>query len=165
VLEYGAATGLLGFALHPLVADVVLADVSLEMLAAADEKIAAGRLHKARTLLLDFTSAPPRDAAFDVVCTFMTLHHAPDTDALLRAFHDALSSGGFVCIADLDREDGSFHGPGFTGRTGFDGSELRAMLERNGFRDVRLETVFEVTRATASGPRAFPVLLATAVRT
>ena len=164
VLEYGAGTGLLGLALQPLVAEVTLADVSREMLSVAAEKIASAELHNVRTLLLDLTSAPPPESRFDLVCTLMTLHHIPDTDAILRAFHAALSRGGTVCIADLDREDGSFHGPGFTGHNGFHRAALGAKLERSGFRDVCFDTVFEVQKETASGLRAFPVFLATATR-
>lgn len=164
VLEYGAGTGLLGLALQPLVAELTLADVSREMLAVADEKIASRKLHNARTLLLDLTSAPAPEARFDLVCTLMTLHHIPDTDAILRAFQGVLARGGTLCVADLDREDGSFHGPGFTGHAGFDRAELGARLERSGFRDVHFETVFEVSRAAASGTRVFPVFLAIAVR-
>jgi ubiquinone/menaquinone biosynthesis C-methylase UbiE len=164
VLEYGAGTGLLGLALQPLVAQVTLADSSREMLAVADEKIASGGIRNARTLHLDLTAAPVPELRCDVVCTLMTLHHIPDTDGILRAFQRLLSSGGFVCIADLDREDGSFHGEGFAGHNGFERAELRAQLERSGFRDVRLDTVFEVSKATAAGTRAFPVFLATAVR-
>jgi 2-polyprenyl-3-methyl-5-hydroxy-6-metoxy-1,4-benzoquinol methylase len=164
VLDYGAGTGLLGLALQPHVARVTLADASREMLAVADEKIAAAGLRNATTLRLDLTAAPAPKLQFDLVCTLMTLHHVPDTDAVVRAFHGLLSSGGFLCVADLDREDGSFHGAGFTGHDGFDRTDLRARLERSGFCDVAFETVFEVRRDTAAGSRVFPVFLATAVR-
>ena len=164
VLEYGAGTGLLGLALQPLVGDVTLADGSREMLAVADEKIASAGLRNVRTMHLDLTAGPAPHLGFDVVCSLMTLHHIPDTDGILAAFHRLLLSDGTLCIADLDREDGSFHGPGFTGHCGFDRAELRARLERSGFRDVRFETVLEVRKATAAGPRMFPVFLAIAER-
>lgn len=164
VLEYGAGTGLLGLALQPLVREVALADASRGMLAVADEKIAAGGLRNARTLLLDLTSGSPPQARFDLVCSLMTLHHIPDTDGILRAFREILAPGGTLCVADLDREDGSFHGPGFDGHLGFDRADLRARLARCGFTDVRVETALEISRETASGPRTFPVFLATAVR-
>jgi 2-polyprenyl-3-methyl-5-hydroxy-6-metoxy-1,4-benzoquinol methylase len=164
VLEYGAGTGLLGLALQPLVSHVTLADASREMLAVADEKISAAGIRNATTLRLDLTAAPPPELRFDVVCALMTLHHIPDTDRVLRAFHGLLPGGGFLCVADLDREDGSFHGAGFSGHDGFDRADLRARLERSGFRDVAFETVFEVRRDTAAGSRVFPVFLATAVR-
>lgn len=164
VLEYGAGTGLLGLELRPLVAEVTLADSSREMLAVADEKIAAGGLRNVRTLALDLTAAPVPGLRFDLVCSLMTLHHIPDTDGILRAFHRLLPPGGILCIADLDAEDGSFHGPAFDGHKGFDRAELAARLERSGFRDVRLETALEVQRPTPAGTRAFPVFLAIAER-
>lgn len=164
VLEYGAGTGLLGLALQPLVGDVTLADSSREMLAVADEKIASGGLRNVRTLHLDLTTAPVPHLGFDLVCSLMTLHHIPDTDGILAAFHRLLLSDGALCIADLDREDGSFHGPGFKGHDGFDRAELQARLERSGFRDVRFETVLQVSKVTAAGPREFPVFLAIAER-
>jgi ubiquinone/menaquinone biosynthesis C-methylase UbiE len=164
VLEYGAGTGLLGLALQPLVGELTLADVSSGMLAVASEKVAARGLRNVRTALLDLAAAAVPEAAYDLVCTLMTLHHVPDTDAILRAFHQILSPGGTLCIADLDREDGSFHGPGFTGHDGFDRADLGARLERAGFRDVRFETVFETTKETAAGPRKFPGFLVTGRR-
>lgn len=164
VLEYGAGTGLLGLALQPLVAEVTLADASAGMLAVAGEKIAAAGLRNVRTLPLDLSSGPAPELEVDLVCSLMTLHHIPDTDGILRAFQRLLPAGGYACLADLDREDGSFHGAGFTGHQGFDRAELGARLERSGFRDVRFETVFEVRKETAAGPRAYPVFLAVAQR-
>lgn len=164
LLEYGSGTGLLGLALRPLVAHLTLADSSREMLAVAREKIAASSVSNVSTLQLDLAAGPPPDLRFDLVCTLMTLHHIPDTDRILEAFHRLLASGGALCIADLDREDGSFHGPGFSGHKGFDRADLGERLEGIGFRDVRFGTVCEVTRETATGERVFPVFLATAER-
>ncbi|WP_242344160.1 class I SAM-dependent DNA methyltransferase [Anaeromyxobacter terrae] len=162
VLEYGAGTGLLGLALQPLVAEVTLADSSREMLAVAQEKIAARGIRNARTLRLDLAEGSAPELRFDVICTLMTLHHIPDTDGILGAFHRLLSKAGIVCIADLDREDGSFHGPGFSGHNGFDRADLRARLERSGFRNVNIDIVHEVKKETAAGPRVYPVFLAIA---
>ncbi|WP_242395835.1 class I SAM-dependent methyltransferase [Anaeromyxobacter oryzisoli] len=164
MLEYGAGTGLLGLALQPLVAHVTLADSSREMLAVAQGKIAARRVGNASTLRLDLAAGPAPELRFDLVCTLMTLHHIPDTDGILRAFHRLLSSGGFLCVADLDREDGSFHGPGFQGHRGFDRADLGARLERAGFQNVRFETAFEIEKDTGAGPRVFPAFLAVAER-
>jgi 2-polyprenyl-3-methyl-5-hydroxy-6-metoxy-1,4-benzoquinol methylase len=163
VLEYGAGTGLLGLALEPLAGEVTLADSSREMLRVADEKIAARGLRGARTMVLDLTSEPPPPGLrFDLVCSLMALHHVPDTDGLLQAFEGLLRAPGAICLADLDAEDGSFHGAGFAGHHGFERADLAARLEHAGFRDVRFETVYVVRKATAAGLRDFPVFLATA---
>lgn len=162
VLEYGAGTGLLGLALQPLVAEVTLADSSREMLAVAGEKIASARIRNARTLQLDLAAEPPPDLRFDLVCTLMALHHILDTDRILSAFHQLLRRAGVLCVSDLDREDGSFHGPGFSGHNGFDRGDLRARLERGGFRNVRFETVHQVEKRTTAGSRRYPIFLAIA---
>ena len=164
MLDYGAGTGLLGLALQPRAAEVTLVDVSREMLAVASEKIAAARLDNVRTLRLDLSLDSPPDLRVDLVCTLMTMHHVPDTRRVLRAFHALLAPGGVVCIADLDREDGSFHGAGFTGHRGFLRDELRAELEASGFRDVHFETVVEIAKERPEGPHSYPVFLATARR-
>lgn len=50
----------------------------------------------------------------------MTLHHIPDTEAVLRDMHTLLHQSGYLCIADLDSEDGSFHGQDADVYPGFD---------------------------------------------
>ena len=162
ILEYGAGTGLLGLALQPRVAEVTLADSSREMLAVAREKIAAAGIGNARTLELDLAAGAAPALRFDLVCTLMTLHHIADLDGILAAFHRLLPAGGWLCAADLDREDGSFHGPGFTGHNGFDRADLQARLERAGFRGVRFATPHVVERETPAGTKRFPVFLAVA---
>ncbi len=164
VLDYGAGTGLLGFELLPRVARVTFADVSRGMLAVVDEKIARGAVEKAESVLLDLTRDPPPPGRFDLVCTLMALHHVPDVRAILGAFHDALAPGGFVCIADLDAEDGSFHGPGFDGHRGFSRTELAARIAEAGFGPARFSTPCEVRKEVGGEPRTYPIFLAVAGR-
>ena len=162
VFEYGCGTGLLGFELRPHVGRVTLADASREMLAVLREKIAAAGLEAMTPLELDLLTAPPPPERFDLVCTLLTLHHIRDTGLILRRFRELLAPGGKVCISDLDREDGSFHGPGFDGHNGFDRAALGRQLEGAGFRDVRFTTACEIPRQTLAGPRTFSVFLAIA---
>jgi 2-polyprenyl-3-methyl-5-hydroxy-6-metoxy-1,4-benzoquinol methylase len=164
LLEFGCGTGLLGFALLRSVRHVTFADSSREMLAVVREKIAAAGATNATVLPIDPAADVPPGARYDLVCTLMTLHHVPDTDRLLRTFHGLLVPGGYVCAADLDREDGAFHGPGFDGHNGFDRGELAGRLERAGFADVRFVTACEIEKQTGEGLRRFPVFLATAKR-
>jgi 2-polyprenyl-3-methyl-5-hydroxy-6-metoxy-1,4-benzoquinol methylase len=163
VLEYGAGTGLLGFALRNHAAHITLADSSREMLAVAAEKIRVARASDLSVLPLDLTTDPPPATRFDVVCSLLTLHHVPDTAGLLRAFHGMILPGGALCIADLDAEDGSFHGAGVDVHPGFERTALRNLLEAAGFADVRYQTACEVERPVGSG-RRYPVFLATARR-
>ncbi len=158
-LEYGCGTGLIGFMLRPHLADITLADVSDGMLAVAAQKIVAAGDARMRAMKLDLLTDPLPGRRFDVVFSAMTLHHIPDTDGILRRFRDVLRPRGFLCIADLDAEDGSFHGPGFDGHRGFDRDDLAAKVRRAGFASVRFSTAFEMKKEVAGKPRAFPIFL------
>ena len=158
-LEYGCGTGLLSFALYGDIGPVTLADSSEGMLETLRGKIAAAGLTGMTPLKLDLAADPPPAERFDLVYTLMTLHHIPDTDRILRQFHDLLKPGGWVAVSDLDKEDGSFHGPGFDGHLGFDRAALAAQLEAAGFTGVRAATAHELRHETAAGPKTFPMFL------
>ena len=158
-LEYGCGTGLLGFLVRPHVGELTLADLSEGMLAVAAQKIAASGDAHARTAKLDLLAEPHPSAAYDLVFSAMTLHHIPDTDAILRRFRDVLRPGGFLCIADLDSEDGSLHGAGFDGHRGFDREALAARARHAGFATVRFVTAYEMKKAVGGSERVFPIFL------
>ena len=159
VLEYGCGTGLLGFALRPVVGEMILADCSPGMLNVVEQKIAAGRFDQVSTLHLDLSEDPLPDERFDLLCSLMTLHHVSDYKDLLTRFLPLLNPGGYLCLADLDAEDGSFHGGDFSGHQGFDRQELKSVLTRIGFVDIDFSTVFEVERGEQEALKRYPVFL------
>ena len=71
-----------------------------------------------------------------------------------------LAPGGRIALADLDAEDGSFHGPDAPGvhHLGFDRAELAAKLEAAGFAEVRFA---DAARSEKNG-RAYSVFIAAA---
>jgi len=158
-LEYGAGTGLLSFLLRERLGDITLADVSDGMLAVASRKIAAANDSAMRAVKLDLLADRVPAHAFDVIYSLMTLHHIPDTAGILERFHAALAAPGFLCIADLDTEDGSFHGAGFDGHLGFDRDALGALARRAGFASVEFTTAYRMTKAVGSERRTFPIFL------
>ena len=165
VLEVGAGTGLLGFALRDRARHVTLADGSAEMVAVAGEKLRAQGACNVDVVKLDLEAEPLPAARYDVVCALLVLHHVRDVPALLRKLHAALEPGGYVCVSDLDAEDGSFHGPGADVQQGFDRRALGEELARAGFAEVRFEDAFDITKPVAAGGvRTFPAFLAIARR-
>jgi len=158
-MEYGCGTGLLSFMLRPRLGHVTLADVSDGMLAVAAGKIAAANDARMRAVKLDLIADPLPPDRFDVVYSLMTLHHIPDTNAILRRFHAALAEPGYLCIADLDTEDGSFHGAGFDGHLGFDRAVLAAKAREAGFATVDFWTAHEMIKTVDGAPRRYPVFL------
>jgi len=163
-LDYGCGTGLLSFPLKDELGAILMADSSGGMLEVVNEKIGAQGVSNMKTLQLDLLSDPPPAQRFDLIATSMTLHHVPDTDHILRIFHDLLQPGGYLCIADLDQEDGSFHGIEVDVHHGFDQADLGRRAAQAGFSDIRFQTVFSITKERESGTYDYPVFLMTARR-
>ena len=93
----------------------------------------------------------------------MTLHHVCNIDSILGKFYSLLSKGGYLAIADLYKEDGSFHGEGFNGRNGFDVEELSAKLKKHGFREIAHKQCYILKKSIAPVElREFPIFLMTA---
>jgi SAM-dependent methyltransferase len=159
-LEYGCGTGLLSFALQAELGPIMLADSSIGMLEVLRGKIARAGIPNMIPLRLDLAVDPPPVGRFDLIYTLMTLHHIPDTAKILGCFDSLLQPGGVLCIADLDKEDGSFHSAdsGFDGHYGFERAELGLDLERAGFTLIRFITCYSVIK----GDQSYPLFLAVA---
>ncbi len=161
-MEYGCGTGLLSFMLRFRLGQVTLADVSDGMLAVAAGKIAAAHDGAMSTVKLDLLVDPMPAERYDVIYSAMTLHHVPDTGAILQRFSEVLAPDGLLCIADLDTEDGSFHGAGFDGHLGFDRARLGAQARDAGFTTVEFSTACEIDKKVDGRPRRYPVFLMSA---
>ena len=162
-LEVGCGTGLLSFALQPDFASITLADTSEGMLAVLAGKIKAAGIQNMLSLKIDLASDPLPPSRFDVIYSLMTLHHIPDTDLILRQFFKLLNPAGILCIVDLEKEDGSFHGPAVTNvHKGFDRKVLQDRLEIAGFSGVHFSSVYAVKKLVSGVETAFPLFLARA---
>ena len=158
-LEYGCGTGLLSFALQSQFHHITLADSSAGMLAVLREKIAAAGVSNMKPVMLDLASDPLPGERYGIIYSMMTLHHIADIDGILRDLYALLEPSGYLCIADLDREDGSFHGSEFSGHKGFDRDELGRKAREAGFRNVHFTTVFRMSKGDGPGQTDFTVFL------
>ncbi len=161
VLDFGCGTGLLTLALQPLVRSVTGADASSGMLDVLRQKVQAQGLANVETILLDPEVPLSLDARFHLIVSSMALHHVADLAPLFGRFHKQLEPGGRVALADLDREDGSFHEDARgVFHLGFERSELRTLLAAAGF------VGLDVTTATITRKenRDYPVFLITGRR-
>jgi ubiquinone/menaquinone biosynthesis C-methylase UbiE len=165
-LEYGCGTGLVGLRLQPYLGHVLETDLSSGMLAVLDAKARAAGLDKIETQVLDLTTSPPPAAHFDLIFSSMALHHVPDVAGLVRTFFSMLAPGGWVALADLDAEDGSFHSPDVPGvqHRGFERKTLEGWLGAAGFTAVSMRTAYTVERERDGQQRRYPIFLATGQR-
>jgi len=155
-LEYGCGTGLLSFALQTDFAQITLADTSEGMLKILAAKIAASDVTNMLPLKLDLATEPAPVSRFDVTYSLMVLHHIPDTETVIKQFHALLKPGGWLVIADLEAEDGSFHSDGSTDiHLGFDRSALQKQVEAAGFGSVNFSTAYTIQK----NGREYPVFL------
>jgi len=161
-IEVGAGTGLLGLELAGEVGEMVLAEPSQGMLEVIREKLAAGGPRHVIAMRLDLLADPPPDDPFDLAVSLLVLHHLADTDAALAAVLRLLRPGGRLALADLDAEDGSFHGPQAEGihHLGFKRHAVAEAARAAGFVDVEVRTATEIEQAG----RRYPVFLLLARR-
>lgn len=159
-MEYGCGAGLLGLHLHGDVERLTMADSSKEMLESLKEKIRMSGLSNVRDALLDLTRDTPPEEKYDLIVVSMVLHHIEQIDPVLQSFHVLLHAGGYLCIADLDSEDGSFHGISFAGHRGFDRESLKRRLLHIGFSDLDVTTCYTMKKRIDDGnEKEFPLFL------
>lgn len=154
-LEYGAGTGLLSFRLKDRFAEITLMDNSQEMIKVCEEKAEFYGTNHIRPLWFDLEHKD-YNHHFDIIYNQMDLHHVNDYEAIIHTFHSMLNQGGYLAIADLYPEDGSFHGPDVKVHLGFDPEKLTEIFRNAGFRNIEYQTCFEVKRDSGA---KYPVFL------
>ena len=162
-LEYGCGTGLLSFALQENLGQITLADTSQGMLDVLTDKIKAAGVTNMHPVRLDLAEDTIPAARFQVTYSLMTLHHIQNTQDILRKFHALLEPNGILLIADLDKEDGSFHTDGTTDvHMGFARADLQRQVESAGFKGVQFTTAYVIKKKIGDEERSFPVFLMSA---
>ena len=163
-LDFGAGTGLVALGLLPAVGEVTAVDASGEMLRVLREKVETLGVANLHVLQCDVGVAALPQGRFDLIVSSMTLHHLPDVLAVLTHVRPALRPGGWIALADLDTEDGTFHSdPTGIYHCGFERAALCRWLNEAGFTGAASREAYRITRPGSDGVlRTYPVFLATA---
>ncbi|MEJ2125495.1 MAG: class I SAM-dependent methyltransferase, partial [Alphaproteobacteria bacterium] len=159
LMDFGSGTGLLLERIAPYVSKITASDVSPAMNTRLQEK--RGQIACELDIVEIDLEKADIDTQFDGVISSMTMHHIADIEAMFRKFHSMLKDGGFIAIADLDLEDGSFHTDD-TGvkHFGFDRDEFAKSAASAGFAEVQISSASVIHRPNGD----FPVFLLTAAR-
>ncbi|WP_404364454.1 class I SAM-dependent methyltransferase [Marinobacter sp.] len=157
LLDFGSGTGLLLERLAPHAGKITAVDISPSM----NRQLEAKRKNlgcELEILEMDLENQDLQDR-FDGIISSMTMHHVRDVGAMFRRFHQHVKPGGFIAIADLDKEDGTFHTED-TGvfHFGFEQDAIAAAAREAEFSDVQVRSVSVID--TENGH--YPVFLLTA---
>jgi len=159
-MEYGAGTAALSFLLKDVFAEIVLMDNSAEMVKVMNEKIQNFEIKNLKPLFFDLEHSDFADKKFDIIYSQMVMHHVMDLNALFKRFFNLLNDNGYLVIADLYNEDGTFHDATFTGHKGFDVEELLSNLKSHGFKFYAHNHCFTINRIAADGTnKSFPIFI------
>jgi len=164
VMDFGAGTGLVSLGLLPDVREVTAVEASAEMVRVLEEKVEALGVCNFRTLMCDVGAAALPPEQFDLIVSSMVLHHLPDVLTVLKHLRPALRRGGWIALADLDSEDGTFHSdPTGIYHHGFDRAVIFRWMHEAGFTDTASCDAYHITRPAADGVlQTYPVFLVTA---
>lgn len=157
IVDFGAGTGLLGYFVGAHVKKIVAVDNSPSMLEVFKEKCETFPCQT--EVLQKDLSYEKIDTLFDGIISSMTLHHIEDQYALFLKFYAMLKEDGFIALADLDCEDGTFHSNNLgVFHHGFDREMLASIAREVGFKEIQ----FTHANSIRKPHRDFTVFLMTA---
>lgn len=147
IMDFGSGTGLLLSQVAPFVNEITAIDISASMIGVLKLKLDSIDC-KVQILELDLTKQTV-DTKFDAIISSMTIHHIEDVQELFNKLYLLLKDNGTIAIADLDKEDGSFHTED-TGvfHNGFDRNEFLNSAKKAGFKDLKIQTASIIEKPT-----------------
>ncbi len=160
IMDFGAGTGLLSYFLSNSVGKITAIDISPSMLTILKKK---SHLFNCdiNILKLDLIKENSPTLFFDGVVSSMTFHHVKDILNLLKKIYNILPNDGFIAIADLYKENGTFHNDNNgVFHFGFDIKELKKNIRKVGFSKIQFETINTISKPNGD----FPVFLMIATK-
>jgi len=160
-LEFGSGTGLLGFNMIERVGELTFGDTSQGMLDQVEKKIAAHQYGNAKTVNLASSSITSK---YDLIFTSMVLHHIEDYEDTIVNLVRSLTPSGYLCLCDLDKENGSFHRNEIVPHNGFERASVETLLQDSGMQIVGSSTAFVNVKIIDNAKVDFPVFLIVATK-
>ena len=144
IVDFGVGTGLLGFEIAKSVKQVCGVDISPNMIETLKSKNTPELSIKG---YCQDIIKEPLEKSFDGLVSSMTLHHIQDLKLFFQTIYKNINNDGFIAIADLVSEDGSFHSDN-TGvfHFGFDKDALCKIVEDAGFLHVEFIVINTINK-------------------
>ena len=166
VLDFGCGTGLLTLALQPFVRSITGLDSSRGMLDVFQTKIKEQNLNNVKAEYIDLDKGDVLSGSYHLIVSSMTLHHIKNISPLLKQFYSILLPSGVIAAADLDLNDGQFHGDNDgVYHLGFDREALRLIFTEAGFQNIQTRQAAGIEKPVGdSQRRLFTIFLITACK-
>ena len=142
-IDFGCGTGLVGMNLVNEFESLLFMDTSENMLDIVKRKIADAGALNARTLCFDFESSSQPDLRADYIFMAQVLLHIQDYEAVLAKLHAVLNDEGHLLIVDFNKNDKVVSE---LVHNGFDQEQLKALMLKIGFKDIRSKTIYSGTK-------------------
>ncbi len=150
VMDFGCGTGLVGLNIAPLVGKLIGTDISSGMLQSFEAKAKEQELANVQTIQLE-GSADFGEHRFDAIVSAMTLHHIKEPQDIFAKFAASLKNGAYLGIADLAKEDGSFHSDNAgVHHFGFTPEEFEEFFVQNGFEKPKIVLAHSIEKEDRS---------------
>lgn len=160
IMDFGAGTGLLSFFISQKVSKIIAVDTSASMLEVFKEK-SSEFLSQTEILNKDLTKESFDNVNIDGIISSMTLHHIEDIPTLFKKFYTLLPTEGFIALADLKEENGTFHSDNQgVFHYGFSEAFIQKALEDTGFKEIQFHTPVQIQKPHG----IFPLFLVTAYK-
>lgn len=149
VLEVAAGTGLFSVEIAPRVGELVATDYAEAMVRRVRAKVEEAGLENVRCEVADLTALPYAPGSFDAVVAANVLHLVPDAGEALRSLRGVLRPGGKLVVPTFCHGESwrtrllsrLFGLTGFPGHRRLSTASLRGLVEAEGFRVVRAESI------------------------
>ena len=149
IMDFGAGTGLLSYCLSHKVSEVTAVDNSPSMLEVFHEKSEQFSC-PTNVLMLDLSKDELPNLKYDGIVSSMTIHHIENLKKMFTQMHALLQEGGFIALADLEKEDGSFHSDNEgVFHFGFEKAELKNIVNEIGFKNICFHSAHMINKSGA----------------
>jgi len=161
VLDFGCGTGLLGFHFVDCAAEVTFADISAGMLEQVCKK--AATLGSGSVKTIDLTEHTVTET-YDIIVSLLALHHVEDIEKTVCGLASHIAEGGYLCLSDLDLEDGSFHYPNTAPHNGIDRDAVMNAARKSGMHVICNKTVYTEQKIIDGAVKTYPIFLIIGMR-
>lgn len=156
MLDFGCGTGLLGFEFAGFVGQLWFGDTSDGMLSEVRKKAGLRRLENAHAWNVEKECV---STDFDLIVSSMVLHHIDNVPEQIRTLIGWLRPGGYICLCDLEKEDGSYHDGEIVPHNGFDRVYIVDILRKHGLCDITDRIVYGNKKTVNGEEKSFPVFM------